>query len=144
MGIAELSNTEPALRRSWHPVARSADVGAAPHRVLLLGEAWVLLRTGGELRAFLDRCPHRGAPLSLGTCEGDVLACAYHGWRFGPDGRCVGIPALGPDAAIPSRARLEAPTRARRTPRHGLPLPGAVPRAAARDRRGGRRPLHGR
>ena len=129
MGIAELSNTEPALRRSWHPVARSADVGAAPHRVLLLGEAWVLLRTGGELRAFLDRCPHRGAPLSLGTCEGDVLACAYHGWRFGPDGRCVGIPALGPDAAIPSRARLEAPHGL--AERHGMvflsPEPSLVP-----------------
>jgi phenylpropionate dioxygenase-like ring-hydroxylating dioxygenase large terminal subunit len=34
------------------------------------------------------------------------LQCAYHGWRFGSDGRCVHIPALGPGAAVPPTARL--------------------------------------
>ena len=44
---------------------------------------------------FFDECPHRGAPLSLGRHEGDELVCAYHGWRFGPDGAATCIPALG-------------------------------------------------
>ena len=30
-----------------------------------------------------DRCPHREAPLSLGSVEGGCLSCCYHGWTFG-------------------------------------------------------------
>jgi vanillate O-demethylase monooxygenase subunit len=101
-----MHNTHPALRRCWHPVARSNEVTAEPTRVLLLGEPLVLYRSNGKVACFLDRCPHRRAPLSLGSCDGEVLQCAYHGWRFGADGRCVEIPALGPGAVVPGQARL--------------------------------------
>jgi vanillate O-demethylase monooxygenase subunit len=75
-----------------------------------LGEQWVVYRTpSSEVVVFLDVCPHRLAPLSLGTCEGDTLRCGYHGWRYDPTGQCVEIPALGDDAVIPARARLVAP-----------------------------------
>ena len=104
-----LSNTDPALRRCWHPVARPAEVTEAPQRVLLLGQPWVLYRVDGELVAFADRCPHRHSPLSLGQCEEGVLRCAYHGWRFDASGACVEIPALGAGAALPPAARLSPP-----------------------------------
>jgi phenylpropionate dioxygenase-like ring-hydroxylating dioxygenase large terminal subunit len=39
-----LSNTDPALRRCWHPVARSDEVGADPVPVRLLGDDWTLAR----------------------------------------------------------------------------------------------------
>lgn len=76
---------------------------------MLLGEPWVLFRADGRLAAFLDRCPHRRTPLSLGHCEAGVLHCAYHGWRFDSSGTCVEIPALGPGAAVPPAARLSPP-----------------------------------
>jgi len=101
-----LHNTHEALRRCWHPVARSAEVVDGPTRAVLLGTPLVLFRTGGVVSCFLDRCPHRRAPLSLGACDGETLRCGYHGWRFGGDGRCVEIPALGEGAAVPSQARL--------------------------------------
>ena len=101
-----LTNTDPVLRPCWHPVARSEEVTEQPHGVMLLGEPWVLYRSGGEVRAFADRCPHRHCPLTLGHCEGGVLQCAYHGWRFDGDGRCVEIPALGERATLPPAARL--------------------------------------
>ncbi len=116
--LAPLGNCHRALRRCWHPVARSSEVTDRPVRVRLLGEAWVLVRIEGTLRAFLDRCPHRLAPLSIGCSQGDTLACAYHGWRFDGAGRCVEIPALGTGAPIPSRARLEAPHGVEE--RHGM------------------------
>jgi phenylpropionate dioxygenase-like ring-hydroxylating dioxygenase large terminal subunit len=106
---ATLGNADSALRRSWHPVARTADVGLEPVAVQLLGEPWVLYRAGRAVLAWTDRCPHRFAPLSLGTVEDGRLRCAYHGWRFGPDGCGEEIPALGARAAVPSRARLRAP-----------------------------------
>ncbi len=123
----ELANTHPALRYCWHPVARSTDVAERPVRVLLLGEPWVLARLGeaGQLAAFPDRCPHRMAPLSVGSIvgagdgAGQVLRCAYHGWCFGVDGRCVEIPALGPGSAhVPPKARLRAAAGV--AERHGM------------------------
>src|SRR5262249_62176725 len=41
----------------------------------------------GMVRALEDRCPHRGVPLSLGTCERGRLVCAYHGMQADGDGR---------------------------------------------------------
>jgi vanillate O-demethylase monooxygenase subunit len=104
-----LSNVDPALRRCWHPVARPAEVTEQPRQVLLLGEPWVLYRVDGEVVAFADRCPHRRSPLSLGRCDGGVLQCAYHGWRFDGRGTCIEIPALGPGAVLPPAARLSPP-----------------------------------
>jgi vanillate O-demethylase monooxygenase subunit len=114
----ELSNTDPALRHCWHPVARPADVGDQPHAVLLLGEPWVLYRADGVIRAFVDRCPHRHCPLSIGRCEEGQLRCAYHGWRFDHSGRCVEIPALGTGATLPPAARLEGAAAVREA--HGM------------------------
>jgi vanillate O-demethylase monooxygenase subunit len=72
-----------------------------------LDEDWVLARFDGRLAAFPDRCPHRLAPLSAGRVEGSVLRCGYHGWCFDRDGGCTEIPALGDEARVPPRARLE-------------------------------------
>jgi phenylpropionate dioxygenase-like ring-hydroxylating dioxygenase large terminal subunit len=101
-----LSNTDPALRRCWHPVARTSEVGEQPFAAVLLGQPWMLHRSGGEVVAFVDRCPHRRCPLTLGRCEDGVLQCAYHGWRFDRSGRCVEIPALGAGSVLPPAARL--------------------------------------
>lgn len=87
-------------RMLWHPVALSADVAGKPVPVHLLGEAVVLWRDAqGILHAWADKCPHRGAKLSLGRIEVDVqgasrLECAYHGWQFDGTGHCALVPAL--------------------------------------------------
>ena len=105
-----LGNVEEALRHAWHPLCRSSEVTVQPLAATLMGEHFVLYRlAGGEVRAFHDRCPHRFAPLSLGTCEEGRLRCAYHGWAFDEQGRCREIPSLGPEATIPSRAALSGP-----------------------------------
>ena len=92
--------------RHAHPVIAAPDLGAAPVAVRLLGDDHVLWRdAAGSPHAAPDRCPHRGTRLSLGrVCDGQ-LECAYHGWRFGGDGRCVRIPAL-PDFTPPDSHRL--------------------------------------
>lgn len=46
----------------------------------------------GQPIALHDRCPHRFAPLSLGSREGDELACPYHGLRFDRGGFCTHNP----------------------------------------------------
>jgi vanillate O-demethylase monooxygenase subunit len=107
---ALIDNVHPALRRSFHPVCRSSDVPEdGVVRVVLLGEPWAVARIGGRVVAMADRCPHRFTPLSAGKVVDGSLECPYHGYRYGPDGRCVLIPALGASATIPPKAVVPTP-----------------------------------
>jgi vanillate O-demethylase monooxygenase subunit len=74
--------------------------------VTLLGERWAIARVDGRIVALADRCPHRYSPLSAGCVVDGTVQCAYHGFRFDGAGRCVLVPALGPDAAIPPKANV--------------------------------------
>jgi vanillate O-demethylase monooxygenase subunit len=113
-----VDNEHPALAGFWHPVAAAADLGDEPITVTLLGRYWVLARMGDEIVALPDRCPHRLAPLSAGTIEGDRIRCAYHGYAFDKHGTCVEIPAQDPHLPIPSRASIGAAAGV--TERYGL------------------------
>ncbi len=108
-----VTNMSSGLERFWHPVAMSSEVTDSPHQVWLRGEPWALVRRpDGAVMAARDRCPHRFAPLSagsLGGAAGDEWQCGYHGWRFSHAGACTAIPALGPDATLPPRAKIDTP-----------------------------------
>ena len=69
------------LRNQWHAVVPSDFVAPGGLRkVTALGENWLLFRKAdGTLSMLADRCPHRGAPLSLGKHLGYRVACWYHG-----------------------------------------------------------------
>src|SRR4029077_235937 len=76
-----------------------------PIAARVLGEDLVVWGSGGEFFAWRDLCVHRGTRLSLGhVVDGVRLECAYHGWTYGTDGRCVLMPAH-PDQAPPAKAR---------------------------------------
>ena len=67
---------------------------------VLLGTPLVLFRgSDGAPAALLDRCAHRNVPLSIGRIVDRRLQCAYHGWQYGPDGRCANIPGLCGEAS---------------------------------------------
>lgn len=102
-------NTTAGLERAWYAVALTRDVGAEPVAVRVLGRDWVLARLDTGLTAFEDRCPHRLAPLSIGSVCGEVLRCRYHGWELDGAGRTVAIPALGEGSAMPPRAQVAQP-----------------------------------
>jgi phenylpropionate dioxygenase-like ring-hydroxylating dioxygenase large terminal subunit len=57
--VRALGNTDPALRRAWHPVLRLSDLDDDPVEVRLLGERWLISRSGcGDVEVRSDRCPH--------------------------------------------------------------------------------------
>lgn len=96
-----------ALAGFWHPVCYASQLSATkPCSVTLLDEKLVVYRTGQSVVAARDLCIHRGVPLSLGWVEGDEIVCAYHGFRYGDDGRCTGIPAQ-PKLPIPPKLCLQ-------------------------------------
>ncbi len=91
-----------ALSDWWLPLAAAAELSAGrclPGRHF--EQALALWHGESGPAAFDDRCPHRGASLSLGRVHDGVLECPYHGWRFAPDGRCVAVPAV-PDFQPPA------------------------------------------
>ena len=104
-----LDNRDERLSSFYHVVAKSADIDDSPTTISILGNDYVIFRREGEIVAFEDRCPHRGAPISVGNFCDDYVECGYHGWKFGYDGVCVDIPALGEGGAIPKAAKLSSP-----------------------------------
>ncbi len=42
-----------------------------------------VFRTGAEsVFALLDRCPHKGGPLSQGIVHGETVTCPLHSWQI--------------------------------------------------------------
>jgi phenylpropionate dioxygenase-like ring-hydroxylating dioxygenase large terminal subunit len=93
------------LARHWYPIALSREVIDGPVAAKLLDALLVVYRIDGQVVIADDLCPHRGTPLSMGKHDGKGIACAYHGLRFGADGRCNMIPAQ-PHDAIPQKLHL--------------------------------------
>ena len=45
--------------------------------------------------ALLDRCPHKGGPLSQGIVFGETVACPLHNWTIGLADGCARAPDEG-------------------------------------------------
>ena len=102
--------------RGWFMVGMAEDATKTPVGVRFFGEDMVIYR-GESGHAFMVEayCPHMGTHLAKNTTsyvvkdgehvEGDNIRCPYHGWRFGPDGRCNDIPYS--PAQPPKRACLK-------------------------------------
>ncbi|MCJ0762502.1 nitrite reductase small subunit NirD [Variovorax terrae] len=48
-----------------------------------------------EIFALLDRCPHKGGPLSQGIVFGTSVACPLHNWTIGLADGCARAPDEG-------------------------------------------------
>jgi phenylpropionate dioxygenase-like ring-hydroxylating dioxygenase large terminal subunit len=90
----------------WHPVAFSRDVTTAPVRARLLDLDLVIYRTSKGVVVARNLCLHRGSELTQGRMEGDELVCAYHGFRYGPEGQCTRIPSQPASRRISPKVRL--------------------------------------
>lgn len=60
-----------------------------------------VVRKGGAIHGYVDRCPHQGLPLARKlddylTDRKDFIVCSWHGALFRPeDGACMGGPCSG-------------------------------------------------
>jgi phenylpropionate dioxygenase-like ring-hydroxylating dioxygenase large terminal subunit len=96
------------LRNRWYVMLPSDKLGKSPVAVRALGEDLVVYRDEkGKARCFIDFCPHRGAPLSLGEVVEGQLVCGYHGIAYNGEGNCVAVPAEGPDSKLIKRLKLK-------------------------------------
>jgi phthalate 4,5-dioxygenase oxygenase subunit len=100
------------FRCYWLPALLAGELphdGCPPVRIKLLGERLLAVRDGAGRYGLIDEfCAHRRVSLWFGQVEADGVRCAYHGWKYGPDGQCTEIPSEPEGSETCQRIRLTA------------------------------------
>lgn len=80
--LVELVDRDPTADSALVRLADAATVAEGELRSVSAPGVGRLVvgRTGGQLFALEDRCPHLGAPLSRGALRGRTIVCPWHGW----------------------------------------------------------------
>ena len=106
--LIEAQAAPTRFARGWHCLGLIRDFGdGKPHAINAFGQKLVVFRSGdGTINVLDSYCRHMGGDLSQGKVKGNEIACPFHDWRWGGDGRCKQVPY------------------ARRTPGWPAPRPG--------------------
>lgn len=111
---------------SWIDIGRLDDIPRRGARRVIRPDGAppvAVFRTADdEVFALIDRCPHRGGPLSEGIVQGNAVACPLHGWVIelatgraeAPDEGCTRTVAVRRDGErilllLPSAEPADAP-----------------------------------
>jgi nitrite reductase (NADH) small subunit len=87
---------------AWTVVCRVEDIPVLGSRRVARPrgvDVAVFRNSEDQVFALLDRCPHKGGPLSQGIVFGTSVACPLHNWTIGLDDGC----AKGPDEGCTPR-----------------------------------------
>jgi vanillate O-demethylase monooxygenase subunit len=92
-------------KQAWYVACVPQEIDDKPLGRKICGESIVFYRgPEGKVAALEDFCPHRGAPLSLGSVVEGNLVCGYHGLTMGCDGKTVAMPGQRVRGFPPIRA----------------------------------------
>ena len=83
---------------NWIPICRVDDIPVLGARRVARsqGAEVAVFRTSNDMVfALLDRCPHKGGPLSQGIVHGTSVSCPLHNWTIGLDDGCARAPDEG-------------------------------------------------
>jgi nitrite reductase (NADH) small subunit len=82
----------------WTVICRVEDIPVLGARRVTRergGDVAVFRSDADQVFALLDRCPHKGGPLSQGIVFGTSVACPLHNWTIGLDDGCAKAPDAG-------------------------------------------------
>lgn len=86
------------MSKQWKAVCNVADIPVLGARVLSRAtQPDIAIFRNGEDKVFalLDRCPHKGGPLSQGIVFGERVACPLHNWNIELGSGCAAAPDEG-------------------------------------------------
>lgn len=90
------------MSNEWKPICRVEDIPVLGARVVQRGtglhrltDVAVFRNAEDKVFALLDRCPHRGGPLSQGIVFGERVACPLHNWNIELGSGCAVSPDEG-------------------------------------------------
>jgi nitrite reductase (NADH) small subunit len=93
----------------WKPICAVTDIPVLGARRVARakGVAVAVFRNSEDkVFALLDRCPHKGGPLSQGIVFGESVACPLHNWSIGLADGCAKAPDEG--CTVPFAVKVEA------------------------------------
>lgn len=82
----------------WQVICRLEDIPVLGARRVARARGMdvAVFRNGDDqVFALLDRCPHKGGPLSQGIVFGTSVACPLHNWTIALDDGCARAPDVG-------------------------------------------------
>ena len=90
------------MTQDWKKICLVTDIPKLGARVVKRGFEWQELPSVAVFRnaedkvfALLDRCPHKGGPLSQGIVFGERVACPLHNWNIELESGCAAAPDKG-------------------------------------------------
>jgi len=86
------------MSHQWKSVCNVADIPVLGARVVSRApktDVAIFRNSEDKIFALLDRCPHRGGPLSQGIVFGERVACPLHNWNIQLDSGCAAAPDEG-------------------------------------------------
>lgn len=92
--LIEAEAAPTRFARGWHCLGLVKDFSdGRPHSITAFGQKLVVFQgDDGKLNVLDAYCRHMGGDLSQGTVKGNEVACPFHDWRWGGDGRCKQVP----------------------------------------------------
>lgn len=84
------------MSNQWKVICNVADIPVLGARVVQRAtqpDVAIFRNSDDAIFALLDRCPHKGGPLSQGIVFGERVACPLHNWSIELASGC----ALSPD-----------------------------------------------
>jgi nitrite reductase (NADH) small subunit len=90
----------------WVFVSRQEDIPLLGARVVqgaVAGSIAIFKASDETIFAVLDRCPHKGGPLSQGIVHGHAVTCPIHSWNINLASGC----ALEPDEGCARRFEVK-------------------------------------
>jgi nitrite reductase (NADH) small subunit len=84
------------MSQDWKPICSVVDIPVLGARVVkraVAPDVAIFRNSEDKVFALLDRCPHRGGPLSQGIVFGERVTCPLHNWNIELNSGC----AIAPD-----------------------------------------------
>ena len=83
---------------NWKTICRVDDIPVLGARRVSRSQGTdvaIFRNAEDKVFALLDRCPHKGGPLSQGIVFGESVACPLHNWTIGLGDGCARTPDEG-------------------------------------------------
>ncbi len=86
------------MSATWQKICHISDIPMLGARVVERprgADIAIFRSTQDKVFAILDKCPHKGGPLSQGIVFGDKVACPLHNWNIELHSGCATAPDIG-------------------------------------------------
>ncbi|MFZ6873512.1 nitrite reductase small subunit NirD [Undibacterium sp. Di27W] len=86
------------MNQEWQVICRVDDIPVLGARVVARDskpDVAIFRNSENKIFALLDKCPHKGGPLSQGIVFGEKVACPLHNWNIDLPTGCAIAPDVG-------------------------------------------------